>query len=135
MEKILILFVILTFLLISCSSIILRKSVDANIDVNQALKLIQQNDDNEKFVLLDVRTAAEYNKGHLDNAIHINYFDKDFMKEVKKLDKDKIYLVYCASGGRSASAVKKMKQEKFKEVYNLKGGIMAWKKAEQPTVH
>lgn len=80
-------------------------------------------------VLIDVRSADEYNDGALLNAININYNDDQFQSKIKKLDVNKTYFVYCLSGGRSASAVSYMRDNGFKNVYELKGGIMAWKKA------
>ena len=50
-----------------------------------------------------------------------------FNKMVSQLDKEKMVLVYCASGGRSRSAMKKMKDMGFKTIYNLSGGFNAWK--------
>ncbi len=85
-------------------------------------------------VLLDVRTQAEYEQGHLDNAININLHAKDFAERIQKLDKDKTYLVYCAIGGRSAQACDKMSKSDFPHLYNLKGGIEAWKRVGKPTV-
>ena len=83
----------------------------------------------EKTVVLDVRTPEEYKEGHIPGAVLIDFTSDDFAKEVAKLDKDKTYLVYCASGGRSARSCKKMAQLNFKSLYNLPGGIGAWEKA------
>ncbi len=79
-------------------------------------------------VLIDVRSADEFNDGAIANAINMNYNDDQFESNIKKLDANKTYFVYCLSGGRSASAVAYMRDNGFKNVYELKGGIMAWKK-------
>lgn len=79
-------------------------------------------------VVLDVRTPDEFADGALPNAININYNDDLFVSNIKKLDVNKTYFVYCLSGGRSASAVSYMRNNGFKNVIELKGGIMAWKK-------
>lgn len=83
---------------------------------------------NEEVVVLDVRTPDEWNKGHLEGATHINFYDDNFEQEVAKLPKDKEYVVYCHSGGRSAKAVQMMKESGFEQVHNLQGGIIAWEK-------
>ncbi|MFH1455470.1 MAG: rhodanese-like domain-containing protein [archaeon] len=82
--------------------------------------------DLEKFnsyEILDVRTAEEFNNGHLKNAINIDYYDVNFENELRKLDKKKVYVIYCRSGSRSAIVLRWMKQLRFEEVYNIINGI------------
>lgn len=85
-------------------------------------------------VILDVRTSGEYAQGFIDGAKNLDYRDQNFQSEVGKLDKSKPYFVYCLSGGRSASAVNYMRTNGFKEVYDLKGGILAWQSKNLPVV-
>ena len=82
--------------------------------------------------VVDVRTPEEYNEGHLANAQNINVDGADFSTQVAKLDKSKPVFVYCLAGGRSAGAAEKLKKQGFTEVYDLKGGIRAWKAAAKP---
>lgn len=82
--------------------------------------------------LIDVRTPDEFSKGHLENAKNIDWRSNDFSKQVESLDKSKPVLVYCLSGGRSASAASAMREAGFKEVYELDGGIMKWRGANLP---
>ena len=88
--------------------------------------------DTNSTVVLDVRTKKEYSDGHIPGSVLIDFNSDDFDKELAKLDKNKTYLVHCASGGRSARACKKMDQLGFKKVYNLQGGMGAWEKAGKP---
>lgn len=83
-------------------------------------------------VVLDVRTPEEFSSGYIRGAKNLNFFSPDFRNEISKLDKNRVYLVYCASGGRSAAACKIMSDFGFPEVYNLKGGINGWKKVGKP---
>jgi rhodanese-related sulfurtransferase len=83
----------------------------------------------KKNVLLDVRTAGEYSLGHIPGAVNIDFTGPDFAKNVASLDKSKTYLVYCASGGRSAGACKEMAKLKFAGLVNLEGGYRGWVKA------
>lgn len=78
-------------------------------------------------VILDVRTPGETAGGVISGALELDYRAPGFAEEVAALDKDKTYLVYCASGGRSGKACEMMKEAGFKEVVNLKGGYRAWK--------
>lgn len=93
-----------------------------------ATKLNEQPD----ALLLDVRTAEEFAKGHLEHAKNINWNGNDFDKQVATMDKTQPVFVYCLSGGRSASAAAKMRTDGFKEVYELKGGILKWRTANLP---
>lgn len=85
--------------------------------------------------LLDVRTPEEYDGRHLQGAINNNYNDEKFVEHLKHLDKDKAVYVYCLSGGRSAEAQKIMKEQGFKTVYNLEGGIRNWETNNKPIEH
>jgi carboxyl-terminal processing protease len=86
-------------------------------------------------VLVDVRTPAEYKEGHLKGAINIDVKDSlTFMNKAKEmLPKDKTVMVYCRSGRRSADAAGKLAAEGY-FVFNLEGGIVAWKEAGKETV-
>ena len=86
----------------------------------------------KKNVVLDVRTAKEFQAGHIPGAINIDVNAPDFPDKVTKLDKNKTYLVHCAAGVRSARACHKMSQLDFPKLYNLEGGFRAWEKAGNP---
>lgn len=77
--------------------------------------------------LLDVRTPAEFSGGHLDHALNINYNDPAFKDKIAGLDKQRPVYVYCLGGGRSAAAAALLHDNGFTQVYDMKGGIMAWK--------
>lgn len=79
------------------------------------------------YQLLDVRTPGEYQEGHLNNAVNRDINDPDFKSEVLKLDKNKPVYVYCLGGGRSASAAAMLHENGFTQVFDMQGGIMAWK--------
>ena len=85
--------------------------------------------------VLDVRTAGEYSGSHLKNVMLADWTNKaQFEERVKYLDKNKTLLVYCAAGGRSGQAAVWLKEQGFKEVVNLQGGITAWNAAGKPVV-
>ena len=83
--------------------------------------------------LLDVRTAAEYQSGHLKNSLQADWLNKEqFADRIKYLDKTKPLLVYCASGMRSGAAAKWLLDNGFSDVQNLKGGLISWKLEGRP---
>jgi len=86
----------------------------------------------ENAILLDVRTPKEIAKGHMANAVFIDFYVDNFKAELEKLDKTKPILVYCRSGGRSGKTMKILADMGFKEVYNLETGIVGWKAAALP---
>ena len=89
----------------------------------------------ESGVLLDVRTAEEFAEAHLEGATQLDYYETDsFSAALDQLDKSKTYYIYCRSGTRSSNAQAMMYEKGFKEVYNLDGGILAWRKAQLPVV-
>lgn len=85
-------------------------------------------------IILDVRTDEEYAQGKIKSATQIDYYQRDFKTEVAKLDKTKPVFVYCASGVRSNSAAKILRQQGFTEIYDLKGGLNAWARSGKPLV-
>ena len=83
-------------------------------------------------VILDVRSAAEFEKGHIPGAINIDINSPRFAELTAPLDKSKTYLVNCAVGMRSARACKKLESSGFKSLYDLAPGFDGWKKAGRP---
>jgi phage shock protein E len=78
-------------------------------------------------VLIDVRTPEEVSQGIIKGAKHIDFKGAEFEQQLASLDKDKTYFVYCGSGGRSGKTADLLKDKGFKKVYDLEGGIGAWK--------
>jgi rhodanese-related sulfurtransferase len=76
--------------------------------------------------LIDVRTPGEYSKGTVYDALNIDYYADNFKSDMDKLDKTLPVFVFCAKGGRSASAASVCKELGFKEIYDLEGGYNAW---------
>ena len=83
-----------------------------------------------EVVLLDVRTLAETAAGMIPGALHIDYRAADFAEQIAQLDRDKTYLVYCKSGGRSARASELMNELNFGKVHNLSVGYDGWSAAQ-----
>ncbi len=100
-----------------------------NKDTNMNYSLLPYSEFQSKFdqipnaVLIDVRTKDEFDSGHIENAINIDFQDPSFVSEIQKLDKDGQYFVYCRSGNRSAQAVSVMKKQGIKNIFELEGGI------------
>ena len=105
-----------------------------NITAEAANELIRENEGNPAFMIIDVRTPAEYADGNIEDSVLIDFNAGDFEEQIGQLDRDGKYLVYCRSGNRSGQAVDYMQEQGFKEVYNMLGGIGAWTAAGFPIV-
>ena len=97
-----------------------------DIGVQEAFELIQSNQGNPDFFIIDIRTPEEYNEGHIENALNIDFYAETFSEDLDKLDKSKTYFIYCRSGNRSGRAMTIIKDLGFREVYNLSAGITEW---------
>lgn len=111
--------------LVSCSNT--KSQVIENIEVSKFYQLTKNLDG----IIIDVRTPKEFYSGHIKDASNIDFYSDDFIEKLNIVRKDMPIYVYCRSGGRSSSAAKKMEKLGFYKVYNLIGGIGAWKSEKQ----
>jgi len=100
--------------------------------VIDAVELKEKIDRGDKFVLLDVREPHEYQIAKIPGSILIPL--GDLGKRMGELDKDADIVAQCKSGGRSAKAVDLLKQNGFRNVRNMTGGITAWSEKVDPSV-
>ncbi len=105
-----------------------------DITPQAAFDMIQEQEDNPDFAILDVRTPEEVADGYIEGAVNIDFYDDDFGDRLDDLDKDKTYVIYCRSGGRSGSARDTMRELGFAEVYNVLGGMNDWRAEGLPVV-
>ena len=87
-----------------------------------------------KTVVLDVRDAADFAKGHLRDAKNIPL--ADLQARIGELDKSKgkSVVVVCQTGARADKAMKVLQNAGFEDVVGLDGGLAAWQAASLPTV-
>ena len=125
-----------TFLLFGLFTVFLPVKANTYLTITaiQADTLIKNHQVGVDLIILDVRTATEYISERIPNSQNLDYYKTWFSDTLSKLDKTKIYLLYCASGARSNATMNKMRNLNFKKVYNLSGGLPAWKSAGLPTV-
>jgi len=106
----------------------LRPSGATAVSPSEATMLINRED----AVVLDVREAAEFTAGHLPEARNVPAAKiQERMAELHKF-KERPIIVCCASGGRSAAACAPLRAAGFSRLYNLSGGIEAWRAASLP---
>ena len=74
--------------------------------------------------MFDVRTTDEFNSGHIEGAINIDYYDKKiFLNFFKKIEKSKPISFIAGSGNRSKQSSELLKSIGFNSVYDLREDI------------
>jgi len=85
----------------------------------------------EKHVLIDVRSESEYAAGHIPRArnIPLDTIARELDDIRKQVPDDRALVLICATGNRSAVAATALARAGFSPVYNISGGMTAWKSA------
>jgi len=81
-------------------------------------------------VLVDLRMPGEFDQGHIEGAINIDFFGPEFKYKLLELNKKKKYYLYCKNETRSKMSMQFMQDNDFNEVYMLKGGYEEWNTAK-----
>ena len=106
-----------------------RSYAYGNVTVQEAKKLITQN---PTLKIVDVRLDTEFNESHIPGAINVCVCDPDNL--LRDLGPNDEILVYCRNGLRSSAALDFLNEHGYSKVYNMVGGIVAWKNAGYPTI-
>jgi rhodanese-related sulfurtransferase len=93
----------------------------------EAKSMIENRND---LLLIDVRGQDELTEGYIEGSTMMPLWD--IIKGTQRPPKDKPILLICAVGGRSLALGQLMSKNGWDEIYNLKGGISAWKDARLP---
>ncbi|MFZ7116184.1 MAG: rhodanese-like domain-containing protein [Bacteroidota bacterium] len=94
-------------------------------------ELKQKLDNSEDFQLIDVREPFEYEICNLDGELIPMGI---ILNETEKISKDKTVIIHCKSGGRSGAIVNELEKAGFTNLYNLKGGILAYAREIDPSM-
>jgi len=92
------------------------------ITATEALSVMEESDN---FIILDVRTTAEYYEMRIEGAVLIPYDEIADRAAIELPDKDVIILIYCRTGRRSALAAADLAMLGFSAIYDF-GGIIGW---------
>lgn len=92
------------------------------IDAGEAKRMM---DEMEDEIVLDVRTQAEYDEGHIPGAVLVPNETIGTEEPEELPDKEQLILVYCRSGNRSKQAAQKLADLGYTNVYEF-GGISSW---------
>lgn len=128
-HALLVAFLLISFFVLVFSELRRKASGMITVDPNTAVGLI-----NNDSVVIDLRNAEAFARGHIVNARNIP-FDQ-FDAQSAKLDrwKNKPILAVCEAGITSTKAVDALRKSGFESIYGLKGGMSAWGQAGLPVV-
>ena len=89
---------------------------------------------NQGALMVDVRTRADFESGHVIDARHLPQEQVAQAAESLKKFREKIVIACCESGMRSGAATRVLKNQGFTKVVNLRGGLQAWRAENLPLV-
>ena len=118
MNRIVVLSLIFIF---SCE---LLNSPEINIISESDFLEIQDSD----YTLIDVRTQDEFDLGHIDSAINLDFYSDTFQNEILSLPKNEKIVLYCRTNNRSSKTATILKQNGYRDILVISGGITEWVK-------
>ena len=98
---------------------IISQNNRCTLNYNQINEMIKNNN---KVVILDVRSRQEYKEGHLNGAINIPLSEIKLMAK-QYLDYEDVIIAYCQMGSRSKKALNILNKMGYKNVHTLEGGL------------
>ena len=81
-----------------------------------------------EYILLDVRTPDEFSSGFIKKAKNLDFYSETFQNDLLSIDKSLPIVLYCRTNNRSTKTANILKQNGFKEISVLEGGITDWVK-------
>ena len=109
--------------LLFCSFATITAQTKVEVNSKQVNSMLQKD---KKWIVLDVRSAEEFNSGHIKGALNIDIRQPDAFSKIDKLNKNAKYIVHCRTNHRSGMAVEHMMQSGFKNIYQMLDGWSGW---------
>ena len=109
--------------LLFCSFTTITAQTKVEVNSKQVNSMLQKD---KKWIILDVRSAEEFNSGHIKGAVNIDIRQPDAFSKIDKLNKNAKYIVHCRTNHRSGMAVEHMMQSGFKNIYQMMDGWSGW---------
>ncbi len=126
-HRLLVLALLAIIVMLIASEIQQRLSRVKEVSPAEATRLLNH----ENAIMIDMRTDKDYRDGHIANALNVPTGNADIPASLNKY-RERAVVVYCQRGNRSIAFCNKLSKQGFASVYNLKGGVLAWQKAELP---
>ncbi|MGB5425657.1 MAG: rhodanese-like domain-containing protein [Gammaproteobacteria bacterium] len=126
-HRLLVLALLAIIVMLIASEIQQRLSRVKEVSPAEATRLLNH----ENAIMIDMRTDKDYRDGHIANSVNVPTGSADIPATLNK-HRERPVVVYCQRGNRSIAFCNKLSKQGFESVYNLKGGVLAWQKAELP---
>lgn len=123
MKKLVFLFIVLNILLNGNLTAQTDGTNFKSVKATEFNQLMQSGD----YVILDIRTAKEFDEGHIENAVNLDFYSKNFDQLVLNYKKNGI-MIYSRSSGQSQQAITKLISLGFKNIIELENGLVGWKR-------
>jgi len=118
MNRIVILFLIFIF---SCELLI-----SPEINIISESDFIELQD--SEYTLIDVRTQDEFDLGHINSAINLDFYSDTFKNDILSLPKNETIVLYCRTNNRSSKTATILQENGYRDILVIKGGINEWVK-------
>ena len=115
---------IVFFFLLLIYSCQIFESTEINVISDTQFIEIQDTD----YILVDVRTMEEYESGHIQDAVNFDFYSESFQNDILTLDKSSSIILYCRTQNRSTKTANYLKENGYKEITVIAGGITTWVK-------
>ena len=128
-NALLVAFLLISFFVLVFSELRRKASGMVSVDPSDAVGLI-----NNDGIVIDLRNAEAFARGHIVNARNIPYDQFDAQSDKLARWKDKPIIAVCDAGITSNKAVDALRKTGFESINGLKGGMSAWGQAGLPVV-
>ena len=102
------------------------------LQITPEINIITESDfielQNSDYTLIDVRTQDEFDLGHIDSAINLDFYSDTFQNEILSLPKNEKIVLYCRTNNRSSKTATILKENGYKDILVIRGGITEWVK-------
>ena len=115
---------VIFFFLLLFHSCQIFNSTEINVISDTQFIEIQETD----YILIDVRTIEEYESGYIQDAVNYDFYSESFQKEILSLDKSSSIILYCRTQNRSTKTANFLRENGYKEITVIEGGITSWVK-------
>ena len=115
------LLIIVTFLFFACDNF--NQSKINFMSESQFNEIIDPD-----FKLIDVRTTEEFESGHIENAVHIDFYSDSFQSKILNLKKNSKIILYCRTNNRSSKSADFLLNNDYIDISVIEGGITSWVK-------
>ena len=105
---------------------------NANIQQVEPQVLLELIENNQAPFILDVRSAQEFQQGHIQGAVNISYDLLENSRELLNIKKDQPIVVYCRTGRRAQVAYQILDKKGYKQLVDLQGHMILWQQKRFP---